>query len=94
LEAALVPDALLTFETVAALCGMCIRSIERRQRAGELGDLVRLAPNVVRLRSRDVVAWLAAQKPAPMPASHRPPGRLGEPRPSTTPAASPQKATR
>jgi predicted DNA-binding transcriptional regulator AlpA len=101
LQAALVPDALLTYATIAALVGMSIRAVERKVKAGEIGPVVHVGPKCVRIRARDVVAWLASQGPAPAGRSVRPPQNQGNSRPSAaadevlpmTTAAQPQKAT-
>lgn len=90
-EAANVPAALLTFETVGALCGVCIRTVERRQAAGELGELVRLGPKVVRLRARNVTAWLDAQLPASQSPLAMPRRHASSNTPSTTPLPADRK---
>jgi prophage regulatory protein len=62
LQAAQVPDALLTLETVSAVAGISVATIYRKASADPtFPRLVRMGQRCTRIRARDLTAWLAAQ---------------------------------
>ncbi|MBV8500765.1 MAG: AlpA family phage regulatory protein [Paucibacter sp.] len=61
IEAARVPEALLTIRTVQALVGLSPTTINRKVAAGEFVKPIRLSSRCTRWRAGEVTAWLAAQ---------------------------------
>ncbi len=59
LEAAHIPDALLSIETVSALTGWSRSTIYRQVAAGAFPQPRKLGPRCTRWRAGDVMGWLA-----------------------------------
>ena len=60
LEAASIPEALLTSKTVTAVTGLSVATLYRLAAAGKLKP-VKLAPRCTRWRASDVQAFIAGQ---------------------------------
>lgn len=65
LNAALLPDALLTLKTAGAVSGLSVATIYRKAATDPtFPGLVKLGARCTRIRARDLIAWLASQVPA------------------------------
>jgi prophage regulatory protein len=62
LEAALVPDALLTIRTVSAITGLSAATIYRKIASGDFPPPVKLGLRCTRFVARTVTGWTAAQR--------------------------------
>ncbi len=62
LQAAQIPDALLTIETAVAIAGLSSSTIYRKAASDPtFPKLVRIGTRCTRIRAGDLTAWLAAQ---------------------------------
>lgn len=58
-----LPDAMLTTETVEAISGLSISTINRQiKNGGDFPKPIKFGPRCTRWRAGDVTAWLAAHK--------------------------------
>jgi excisionase family DNA binding protein len=64
IEAANVPDALLTVDVVCALVGLAPRTIRDRVKKGTFPSPAYRSRRMVRWRAEAVHAWLAESQPA------------------------------
>ncbi len=70
LQAAQLPDALLTLGTASAIAGLSEATIYRKVKADPtFPKLVKMGKRCTRIRAGDLMAWLAAQAGAVQPAA-------------------------